>query len=129
MPPLEVKQLGGDVLIWGGWRTVAGYMAPGVNAVEIRCNRERQACTEAVASILHHDEGEDLEAQVFAYQVTSWTAERVQAQASIAVGHCLDRHLVIDLTTHGAALEWSPPAGCEGDVGRAVLVGDPILPN
>jgi hypothetical protein len=42
------------------------------------------------------------------------------------MGDCLERRLVIHVTDSSAALNWSPPAGCKGDSGRAVLVGDPL---
>lgn len=62
IPPLIFKEERNALVIWGGWKTVEGYQAPGTNAVEIRCNRTFNTCNEAVASILHHFEGEDLEA-------------------------------------------------------------------
>lgn len=104
-----------------------GYEAPGSNAVEIRCNRQRNTCTEAYATILHHEAGEDLTAQVFEYQVTSWSEQRLEAVASNAMAECLERRLVIQLPEQAATLQWQPSAGCEADKGRAVLVGDPVL--
>lgn len=68
-PPLRVEHHAGHLLVWGGWETKEGYEAPGINAVEIRCDRSSARCNEAYASILHHTEGEDLEAQVFDYVV------------------------------------------------------------
>lgn len=126
-PPLTVDQRDGQLLIWGGWETLKGYVAPGINAVEIRCDRASARCTEAYASILHHTEGEDLEAQVFSYVVQAWTDAQVEAVAGQAMG-CLDRRLLVDLTTQQARLDWSPgsEAGCQGDTGSAVLVGDPL---
>lgn len=126
-PPLKVDQQDGQLLIWGGWETKEGYVAPGINAVEIRCDQASARCTEAYASILHHTEGEDLEAQVFSYVVQAWTDAQIQAEAGQAMG-CLDRRLLVDLTTRQARLEWSPgpEAGCEGDTGSAVLGGDPL---
>jgi hypothetical protein len=126
-PPLKVEQQDGQLLIWGGWETQKGYAAPGANAVEIRCDRASARCTEAYASILHHTEGEDLEAQVYGYVVQTWTDSQIQAVAGQAMG-CLDRRLLVDLTAQQARLEWSPAseAGCKGDTGAAVLVGDPL---
>lgn len=51
----------------------------------------------------------------------------MQAVAGQAMG-CIDRRLLVDLTTRQARLELSPgsEAGCEGDTGRAVLGGDPL---
>lgn len=125
-PPLKVEQQDGQLLIWGGWETKKGYDAPGTNAVEIRCDRASARCTEAYASILHHTEGEDLEAQVFGYVVQTWTDTQIQAVAGQAMG-CLDRRLLVDLASRQARLEWSPgSAGCKGDTGAAVLGGDPL---
>ncbi|EPQ3897208.1 hypothetical protein L4P97_006745, partial [Pseudomonas aeruginosa] len=106
--------------------TIEGYQKPGTNAVEIRCNRTSNTCHEAFATILHHTEGEDLEAQVFSYKVSSWDKTKLEAVAELAMGECLERRLVIHLPDKSAALSWSPPTGCEGDKGRAVLVGDPL---
>lgn len=126
IPPLIFKEQQGELLVWGGWKTVEGYQDPGINAVEVRCNRGRGTCSEAFATILHHDTGEDLEAQVFNYQITRWDEARLEAIATHSMGQCLDRHLVIHLQDKSADLRWLPPAGCEADQGRAVLVGDPL---
>ena len=126
IPPLIFQEEQDELVIWGGWKTVAGYQAPGANAVEIRCNRTSNTCHEAVASILHHAEGEDLEAQVFSYKVSRWDANELEAVAQRAMGECLERHLIVHLSDKSAAMLWSPPSGCEGDTGRAVLVGDPL---
>lgn len=126
-PPLTVEQSGGKLLIWGGWKTQQGYEAPGTNAIEIRCERVSGRCTEAYASILHHTEGEDLEAQVFNYTIQTWSDTEVMAVAERAMG-CLSRRLLVDLPGKQARLEWGPgaDASCDGDVGAAILVGDPI---
>ncbi|MDG9929059.1 MULTISPECIES: hypothetical protein [unclassified Pseudomonas] len=126
IPPLIFKEEQDDVVIWGGWKTAEGYQAPGTNAVEIRCNRTSNTCHEAVASILHHNQGEDLEAQVFSYKISSWDSTKLEAVAEHAMGECLERYLVVHIPDKSAALSWSPPDGCEGDTGRAVLVGDPL---
>lgn len=126
IPPLIFKEEQDELVIWGGWKTVEGYQAPGTNAVEIRCNRTTNTCHEAVASILHHAEGEDLEGQVFSYQVSSWDETKLEAVAEGAMGDCLERRMVIHTPDKSATLSWSPPSGCEGDTGRAVLVGDPL---
>lgn len=126
IPPLIFKQTPGELTVWGGWRTVEGYQVPGTNAVEIRCNRDRNSCSEAVATILHHATGEDLEAQVFNYRVIRWNDDSLEAVAEKAMVECLDRRLVVSLKEQTAALSWYPPTGCEGDTGRAVLVGDPL---
>ena len=59
VPSLTMQQHQADLLIWGSWKTVAGYEQPGRNAIEIRCNKAKTVCSEAFANILHHDEGED----------------------------------------------------------------------
>ena len=126
IPPLIFKEEQDYVVIWGGWKIVEGYRTPGTNAVEIRCSRRSGTCQEAFASILHHSEGEDLEAQVFSYKINQWDANLLEAVARGAMGECLDRRLVIHIPNKFAALNWFPPFGCEGDTGRAVLVGDPL---
>lgn len=126
IPPLVFKEEQEQVVIWGGWKTTEGYQTPGTNAVEIRCNRTSSTCHEAFASILHHADGEDLEAQVFNYKVSSWDANKLEAVAENAMGECLERRLVIHIPDKSAALNWSPLPGCEGDTGHAILVGDPL---
>lgn len=126
IPPLRIAQ-GDGLLIWGGWRTVAGYDHGTTNAVEIICNRARQTCMEAYASLLFHTEGQDLEAQAFDYEVTAWDDQHLQAIDTDGMGECLHRILNVDLVGEGATLEWRPGDGkCEGDTGKAVLVGDPL---
>lgn len=126
IPPLIFKQDQSELTIWGGWKTVEGYQAPGTNAVEIRCSRGLNTCSEAVATILHHTAGEDLEAQVFNYRVVRWAGDSLEAVAEKAMAECLDRRLVVSLKEQTAALSWAPAAGCDGDKGRAVLLGDPL---
>ncbi|QTS88858.1 hypothetical protein JLK41_12210 [Ectopseudomonas khazarica] len=126
IPPLRIDQSNGLALS-GGWRTVAGYDHGTTNASEIICNRERQTCFEAYASLLHHDSGEDLEAQAFDYEVTTWDDQRLVAINTDGMGECLQRFLYVDLVGESATLEWHPGEdGCEGDIGKAVLVGDPL---
>lgn len=126
IPPLLMKEQQGELVVWGGWRTVEGYQSQDVNAVEVRCNRDRGTCNEAFATILHHEAGEDLEAQVFHYQITRWDSDKLEAIATKAIEHCLDRNLVIHLQDNSADLYWSPSVGCEGSQGHAVLIGDPL---
>ncbi|WP_076423753.1 hypothetical protein [Aquipseudomonas alcaligenes] len=126
IPPLIFNETKGEIVIWGGWKAVEGYQSPGKNAVEVRCYRELGTCNEALATILHHTEGEDLEAQIFTYQITRWDEAGVDAVAERSMGLCLERRLMIHLQDKTAALRWSPPAGCDADKGRAVLVGDPL---
>lgn len=96
-PPLKVEHQGGQLLVWGGWENEKGYDVPETNAVDIHCDRVSARCTEAYASILHHSEGEDLEAQVFGYVVQTWTGTQIEAVAEQAMG-CLDRRLLVDLS-------------------------------
>lgn len=126
IPPLIFKEQQDGVVIWSSWKTVAGYQVPGTNAVEIHCSRTTNTCHEAVASILHHAEWEDLEAQVFSYKIGTWDTGKLEAVAERAMAECLERRLLIHLPDKSAVLSWSPPSGCEGDTGRAVLVGDPL---
>ncbi|WP_241693775.1 hypothetical protein [Pseudomonas sp. OTU750018] len=126
VPPLTVQEHQGDLLIWGSWKTVAGYDQPGRNAIEIRCNQAKTVCSEAFANILHHDEGEDIEAQVFNYEVVEWTETLLHAVAKGAMAECIDRNLFVSFDHKTASLEWMPQDGCEGDTGAAVLVGDPL---
>ncbi len=126
IPPLKVDN-GESLLIWGGWRTVAGYDHGTTNGVEIICNRAKQRCIEAYADLLYHDAGEDLAAQVFEYEVTRWDDERLQAIAKQAMAECVDRLIDVDLVGESATMTWRPGGeGCEGDTGKAVLVGDPL---
>jgi hypothetical protein len=104
---------------------VAGYEQPGKNAIEIRCNAAKTACSEAYANMLH-DEGEDITAQVFNYEVVEWTASLLHAVAKGAMAECIDRNLYVSLNDQTASLEWMPQEGCEGDIGAAVLVGDQL---
>ncbi|WP_434077641.1 hypothetical protein [Pseudomonas aeruginosa] len=126
IPPLTVHATQEEIVVWGGWKAIEGYQHPGANAVEVRCNRALGTCNEALATILHHTEGEDLEAQVFNYQIIRWDESNIEAVAARSMGLCLERRLVISVRDRTAALSWSPPAGCEADKGRAVLVGDPL---
>ena len=126
IPPLRIDQSDG-LAITGGWRTVEGYDHGTITGVEIICNRERQTCLEAYASLLYHAQGEDLVAQAFDYDVTAWDDQRLVAVDKDGMGECLDRVLNVDLVGEGATLEWHPSQdGCEGDIGKAVLVGDPL---
>lgn len=125
LPPLTVQEQPGGLFLWGGWRTVSGYEPPGSNAVEIRCNRAQNTCIEAYASLLQHDTGLDLVAEVFRYEVISWNETQLEARAKGAMYGC-DRVLYIDLVGQGATMKWLPGEGCEGDLSAAVLVGDPV---
>jgi hypothetical protein len=125
LPPLSVLEQPDGLLLWGGWRTVAGYEPHGTNAVEIRCNRTQNTCTEAYASLLQHDTGMDLVAEVFSYEVVSWSETRLEALAKGAMYGC-DRVLHIDLVGQGATMKLLPGEDCEGDMTAAVLVGDPV---
>lgn len=126
-PPLTIEQQGDDLMLWGAWNTVAGYEPPGVNAVEIRCNRGSSTCQEAYASILQHDEGEDLEAQVYSYEVVEWTEQMLRATALMPSTQCVMRSLVVSLPDGAATLELLPNGDdCQFDDSAAVLEGDPL---
>lgn len=126
-PPFTIEQQGDDLMLWGAWNTVAGYEPPGVNAVEIRCNRGSGTCQEAYASILRHDEGEDLEAQVYSYEVVEWTEQMLHATALMPRTQCVMRSLVVALPAGDATLELLPQGdGCPFDASAAVLEGDPL---
>ena len=125
LPPLTVTEQPDGLLLWGGWRTVAGDEPPGSNAVEIRCDRAQNTCIEAYASLLQHDAGLDLVAEVYRYEVISWSDTRLEARAKGAMVGC-DRALYIDLVGLGATMKWLPDEDCEGDMTAAVLVGDPV---
>lgn len=125
IPPLLLKEERGELILWGGWRAVEGYQSPATNAVELRCNRQQGECTEAFATILRHESGQDLEAQAFHYEITRWDETKLEAIASRAMGYCLDRHLVIHLLEKSADLRWSPSSSCDAEKGHAVLIGDP----
>jgi len=60
IPERLVDYQGSDLMMMGGWVTEVGYQPPGRSAIEIRCYREQQLCTEAVATIFHHTEGSDV---------------------------------------------------------------------
>lgn len=126
IPPLIFQHEGSDLLVWGGWRTVAGYVAPGTNAVEIRCRKDQKTCSEALASVHQHSEGQDLEASTYVYSVTDWTDNGIDAIAENGMGSCLDRILRIGFQPESATVQWKPGAGCEGSEGHAVLIGDPL---
>ncbi len=124
IPERLADQSEGYLMMMGGWITEEGYQPPGRSAVEIRCYPEQQLCTEAVATIFHHTEGSDLEAQTFLYQVTEWTDAHIQAVAAGAMGECHDRRLQLYPQDSDARLEWGPSEDCEGHSGSAVLIGE-----
>lgn len=55
-----------------------------------------------------------------------WDESGLEAVAESAMAGCLERRLEVSLKEKTATLDWSPPVGCGGDAGRAVLVGDPL---
>lgn len=126
IPPMIFQYEESDLLVWGGWRTVTGYAAPGTNAVEIQCRKERRTCSEAFASVHQHSEGQDLEASTYEYAVTDWTDSGIEAVAQNGMGGCLDRILKIGFQPESATVQWKPAEGCEGSEGHAVLIGDPL---
>lgn len=126
IPPMIFQYEENDLLVWGGWKTVAGYVAPGTNAVEIQCRKDRKVCSEAFASVYQHSEGQDLEASTYEYAVTDWTDNGIEAIAENGMGGCLDRILRIGFQPESATVQWRPGAGCDGSEGHAVLIGDPL---
>ena len=126
-PPLLIQRQGDELLLWGSWKTETGYEPPGINAVEIRCNRGSATCLEAYASILHHDEGEDLEAMVFDYQIVEWTERMLHAAATMPEADCVTRNLVVALPAGSVSLELIPGGDdCEFESSVAMLEGDPL---
>lgn len=127
LPPLVFSEDGGDQVIWGAWKTVQGYDAPGIHSTEIRCNKARMSCVEGLGTLLIHDDGQDLESQVFEYRVSEWGDSEITATAVTQMSGCLQRRLSIQLKDQTASLSWKPQDTCEdGDTGRAILVGDPL---
>jgi hypothetical protein len=127
LPPLVFSEDGEDQVIWGAWQTVQGYDAPGIHSTEIRCNKARMSCVEGLGTLLIHDEGQDLESQVFEYRVSEWGDSGITATAVTQMSGCLQRRLAIQLKDQTASLSWKPQETCEdGDTGRAILVGDPL---
>lgn len=124
LPPKLIVEQAGEMIVWGGWRTRDESVAHGDVAVEIRCNMELKLCTEAVAGLLRHDEGEDLEAQAYLLTITNWEPDKVEAVG--LVNDCLIRQVTINPEANTALLRWSPKSGCQGGAGHADLVGDPV---
>lgn len=127
LPPLIFSEEGGEQVIWGAWKTVQGYKAPGIHSTEIRCNKARMSCIEGLGVLLIHEKGQDLESQVFEYRVDEWGDSAITATAVTQMAGCLQRRLSIQLKEQKASLSWKPHETCEdGDIGRAVLVGNPL---
>ncbi len=126
-PILTVKHQDSDLLLLGRWEPIVGDDRGAANATEIRCFRAVLRCVEAYALFAHSDAGDDLDALVFIYQVDEWSDGRLVATAGRAMNQCLDRVLSVDLLDKSVTLKWSPGSDeCEGDVGEAVLMGDPV---
>ena len=126
IPPMIFQYEESALLVWGGWRTVAGYVALGTNAVEIQCRKDRKTCGEAFASVHQPSEGQDLEASTYEYSRTDWTDNGLEAIAENGMGSCLDRILRIGFQPESATVQWRPGADCDGSEGHAVLIGDPL---
>lgn len=125
VPPLVFSEDGGDRVIWGAWQTVQGVYAPGTQSTEIRCNKVRMSCVEAVGTLLIHTEGQDLESQAFEYRVEEWSDRVITATALTPMAGCLQRKLSLQLKDLTASLSWAPKKDCEvDDTGKAVLIGD-----
>lgn len=105
VPPLLIEHEAGTLMAIGGWATTHGYSHPGRSAVEIRCYRDLQLCTEAFANVHHHDEGADLEAE------TPIRRDRLDGQTP--AGHL----------QHGRRLPGAPPRTLLGLARRHAGVG------
>ena len=126
IPPLTLEH-GSDLLIWGGWKTLEGYAYGDKSAVEIRCSRSLNTCTEAEATLLIHDEGQDLEAHVRTYQVTSWDDMYIEAVGTGPDSECPRRKLLVNIHEKLVRVSWKPSYGCESsDTGSVELIGDPL---
>ncbi|MBM3113618.1 hypothetical protein GIW79_28530 [Pseudomonas sp. PA-7-1E] len=124
LPPKLVIEHAGEAVVWGGWRTRNEHVPHGDVAVEIRCHLQLKLCTEAVAGLLRHEEGEDLEAQTYLLNVSNWAPNKIEAAA--VLDDCLIRQVTINPEANTAVLRWSPKPGCQGGTGQADLVGDPV---
>lgn len=122
--PKLVIEHAGEAVVWGGWRTRNEHVPHGDVAVEIRCHLQLKLCTEAVAGLLRHEEGEDLEAQTYLLNVSNWAPNKIEAAA--VLDDCLIRQVTINPEANTAVLRWSPKPGCQGGTGQADLVGDPV---
>lgn len=124
IPPLLFSEVQGELVIWGAWKTTMGYDDPSIAATEIRCSKERMTCTEGVGHLLIHDAGQDLEAEAYGYQIESWSETSITAMATRLMGECLERKIAINLSQNTAELRWAPANSCEGDTGKAILIGN-----
>jgi hypothetical protein len=125
LPPLLFSNDGGDQVIWGAWKTVQGFDAPGTYTTEIRCNKARMSCVEGVGVLLIHEKGQDLDSQAFEYRIDEWSEGTITATAKNPMAGCLQRRLSLNLKDETASLSWAPAEGCDGgDRGKAVLIGD-----
>lgn len=125
IPPLLFSEAQGELVIWGAWKTTEGYDDPSIAATEIRCSKERMACTEGVGHLLIHDTGQDLEAEAYGYEIENWSDTSISAVATRPMAECLMRRLSINLGEKAATLSWTPSSKCNGgDIGRAELIGE-----
>lgn len=110
-PPLIVDKQQDDIRVWGGWKTTDGYPVPSTNTGNIRCQREQSRCSEAVATVLHHSEGEDLEVQMFYNQVARRNEKGIEAVAAGVMGEWLGQALLDQYARHDGCVEISPSKG------------------
>ena len=127
IPPLVFYEEQDELVIWGAWNTTLGYDDHATAATEIRCSKSRMSCIEDVGRLLMHDEGQDLEAETFGYQVGDWSETSIESVATRLMADCLERRMNIDLSNQTAVVTWAPSNTCKGgDTGGAVLVGEKV---
>lgn len=125
IPPLAFYEEQDELVIWGAWNTTLGYDDLATAATEIRCSKSRMSCVEGVGRLLIHDEGQDLEAETFGYQVEDWSETSIKIVATRLMADCLIRRMNIDLSNQTAEVTWAPSNKCEdGDTGKAVLISE-----
>lgn len=82
------------------------------------------SCVEGLGRLLIHDEGQDLEAETFGYQVEDWSETSIKSVATRLMAECLERRMNIDLSNQTAVVTWAPSSTCDGgDTGKAILIG------
>ncbi|WP_405120141.1 hypothetical protein [Pseudomonas leptonychotis] len=125
IPPLAFYEEQDELVIWGAWNTTMGYDDHATAATEIRCSKARMSCVEGVGRLLIHDEGQDLEAETFGYQIEKWSDESISALATRLMADCLERRITINLDEKTALVTWRPSNTCDGgDTGEAILIGE-----
>lgn len=83
------------------------------------------SCVEGIGRLLINDEGQDLEAETFGYQIEDWSKTSIKTVATRLMADCLERRMNIDPTNKTAVVTWEPSNTCEnGDTGKAILIGE-----